>query len=211
MDLPGEDRQTVWVGSPLRVHRRCERTMFDLSNAIAYQGMMVYGTQEKEFPTEERPYPKSCWVDVVSSEARGKWVPSEGEALVTMLAKLHDNGVERDRIRVLSPFRDVIRGCRGIVEQKLGWYEFAQEHIDTIHKMQGREADVVIIVLGTHPQHGLGSRTWAARTPNLLNVAVSRAKRRMFVIGNRTEWKELPYFRELTDLPVHPWNSAIRP
>jgi len=34
----------LWVGSPLRVHRRCDRPMFDISNNIGYDSLMVFGT-----------------------------------------------------------------------------------------------------------------------------------------------------------------------
>jgi len=36
--------EPVWVGTPLRVHRRCDRLMFGISNQIAYDGLMVFGT-----------------------------------------------------------------------------------------------------------------------------------------------------------------------
>ncbi|MCO6005038.1 ATP-binding protein [Actinoallomurus purpureus] len=216
--------ETVWVGAPLRVHRRCERPMFEISNAIAYDHLMVYGTAEKQFPDEKRTYSRSSWVDVVSADTEGKWVPAEGTALTQMLEKLHRRcGVGLDRIRVLSPFRDVVKGCKAAV-QALDWAasplpgvkgyekqvsEFINANIGTVHTMQGKEADVVILVLGTHPQHHKGARDWASETSNLLNVAVSRAKRRLFVIGNHEVWSQKRYFDTLaTELPRHSWPSS---
>ncbi|WP_413103261.1 DEAD/DEAH box helicase [Streptomyces sp. Inha503] len=232
--------EPVWVGAPLRVHRRCERTMFELSNDIAYDGLMVYGTQEKPFPGPDLcvecvetgregcrscVYPLSCWVNVASGEATGKWVPEEGAALTRMLTVLHRKwGIGLDRVRVLSPFRDVVSGCartvRGMrlgevvpVGMEPGAYrkqvsDFLSDHIGTVHTMQGKESDVVILVLGTHPRQGARARAWAAETPNLLNVAVSRAKRRLFIIGHQESWSREPHFELLADterLPRRTW------
>ncbi|HEV7934553.1 MAG TPA: AAA domain-containing protein [Actinomadura sp.] len=182
---------------------------------------MVYGTAARPFPGRSaHPYSPSCWIDVApDGETRGKWVPAEGAALARVLEKLHrETGVELSRIRVLSPFRDVVNGCRGAVRE-LHWdrgrdsaeygrevASFIGEQIGTVHTMQGKEADVVILVLGTDPKRGGRARSWAAESPNLLNVAVSRAKRRLFVIGNLQEWRKEPFFDVMADaLPSHRW------
>ncbi len=39
-----------------------------------------------------------------------------------------------------------------------------------------------------------GSRSWAGATPNLLNVAAARAKRMLYVVGNRAEWQTAGVF-----------------
>jgi hypothetical protein len=55
------------------------------------------------------------------------------------------------------------------------------------------------------------ARNWAAETPNLLNVAVSRARRRLYVVGNREAWRTMKYFSILAELlPVWPPDHAAR-
>jgi superfamily I DNA and/or RNA helicase len=70
--------------------------------------------------------------------------------------------------------------------------------VGTVHTMQGKEANAVIIVLGGNPER-LKARTFAIGSPNLLNVAVTWARRRLYVIGNRRTWGTAPYFEDLAD------------
>jgi superfamily I DNA and/or RNA helicase len=67
--------QPVWVGAPLRVHRRCEQPMFDMSNALAYGEMMVYGTREEQFPPRGRGTPTRAAAGLTS---RGGTAPASG-------------------------------------------------------------------------------------------------------------------------------------
>lgn len=212
--------EQLWVGAPLRVHRRCENPMFAISNKIAYDGLMVYGTKDEQLLTDEvqarvgGEYPGSGWVHVTGGGREGKWSSAEGEALIAVLNKLHRRcEVPLANIRVLSPFVDVVRNCkrrvrgenweaappRGAGDYREQVSRFIDDQIGTVHTMQGQEAEVVIIVLGASGPAHKGAREWACGTPNLLNVAVSRAKRRLYVIGDHGLWSGLPYFRVLAD------------
>lgn len=201
--LPEPDGGTVWVGAPLRVHRRCDRPMFEISNTIAYGGdLMIYGTNH------DGDYPgQNTWIDVRSGQSQGNWVPAEGEALLQLLTDLARDGVKPHEIRVISPFLHVVRGSKDILTERFGRNDhiraFADKNVGTIHTVQGQEADVVILVLGSKP-NGTGARAWAAEKPNLLNVAASRAKRRLYIIGNHDNWKHLRYFNILAaTIPTH--------
>jgi hypothetical protein len=188
--LPGSGRP-VWVGTPLRVHRRCDRPMFQISNELAYGGLMVFGASDRD------PFPGcDAWLDVRSPGARGHWVPAEGDRLRALLHELLAAGVDAPRIRVLSPFRQVAAEAAAVHRQVFGESCSADDRrrwIGTVHTMQGKEADVVILVLGGNPARP-AARAFATRTPNLLNVAVTRARRRLYVIGDRAAWAGEPHF-----------------
>jgi hypothetical protein len=186
--LPGEDAD-VWVGAPLRVHRRCEHPMFDVSNTIGYGGLMVHGTSSQREPMAA---PSSRWIDMpATGEARGHWIPGEGEKARKVLRALCSQyGVDARQIFVISPFRDVATGIQTLLR------EFPGVRGGTVHTAQGKESDIVLFILGGNPARP-GAKQWAAQRPNLVNVAVSRARRRIYVIGDQAAWSTCRYFDTL--------------
>jgi hypothetical protein len=198
--LPG-DIDPVWVGAPLRVHRRCDEPMFGISNAVAYDGLMIYGVPPRG-PVQPAGYPDppdSKWVDMRADHAQDHWIPAEGAQLRFILVQLRERyGIGPDRVIAITPFRQVADQLKKIAR------DFPGLEAGTIHTAQGREADIVVFVLGGNPSKD-GAKRWAASTPNLVNVAVSRAKRRLYVIGDRTAWKRHRYFDRLAaNLPAAP-------
>ena len=62
--------QSLWVGIPLNVHRRCESPMFEIVNEVAYGGQMLNYTPERE----ELRLAGSHWIDVPGGVSSGNWV-----------------------------------------------------------------------------------------------------------------------------------------
>lgn len=192
--LPGPDGPR-WVGAPLRVHRRCAAPMFEVINEAVYGGMMVDGVPDRRCPTmgSGQLPPESTWLDVPSTVNDGNWIPAEGERLTQSLKHLEHHRQDMTKVLVTSPFVDVIGKSRRIARGYPGL------RVGTVHTAQGKEADIVILVLGG----SAGARSWAAQKPNLMNVAVSRARHRLYVIGDRSSWTALPYFGDLAHtLPI---------
>ncbi|MEM7577685.1 MAG: AAA domain-containing protein [Planctomycetota bacterium] len=188
------------VGAPLLVHRRCESPMFEIANHVAYAGMMV---QAKRASTEPRPLGSSRWIDVASGRIDGKWCPEEGDVLIDLLRRLRAEERPAD-LYVVTPFRSVRRHLQTAIRDGRvlnGWVPdpgaWLQERIGTVHTVQGREAETVFFVLGASDASQNGARQWAGRNPNLLNVAVTRAQRSLYVIGNRHLWRNAGYFAML--------------
>lgn len=188
--MAGPAGDKVWVGLPLVVHRRCDKPMYELANRIAYDGAMVYGTSA---PRPEKETPARLltgWIQARGA-SQGNWVPAEGQALQALLERLYQDGVDAKDISVITPFSAVQAQLKRVLP--------ATMVSGTIHTMQGKEAPVVIMVLGGNTE-GHGARNWAVSEPNLLNVAATRAKRRFYVIGDRDDWKCRALFCDVMDL-----------
>lgn len=196
------------VGVPLLVHRRCAEPMFGVSNAVAYEGLMVRGTPKRESRIRD-VLGASRWIHIEGGDQE-RWCPEEGEKVLAALRQLRQAQVEPN-LYVVTPFvavQDALR--RLIIESKIleDWvamepWQWAGERVGTVHTVQGREAEAVLFVLGAQSAHRTGARGWAGGRPNLLNVAVTRAQQVVYVIGNRTLWREAGVFRELdARLPI---------
>ena len=189
---------TRTVGTPLLVHRRCSSPMFEVSNTIAYGGLMVQAKQRAVSAIRDVLGP-SRWIDVRGT-GEDKYCPEEGEQLLTLLREMRGAGVVPD-VYVVTPFVVVQDRLRQLVASSgvlNGWAADAsawtRERIGTVHTVQGREAEAVIMVLGAPLPGQNGARQWAGRLPNLLNVAVTRAKEAIYVVGNRELWSAAGHF-----------------
>jgi hypothetical protein len=188
------------VGVPLLIHRRCAEPMFGISNAVAYERLMVSAKKSAHSRIGDILGP-STWFDVRGG-AEEKWCPQEGEVVLSLLKRLAEAEIVPD-LYIVTPFVVVADNLRRLVRVVLpsSWtddpWKWTSERIGTVHTVQGREAEAVIFVLGAPAPHQAGARGWAGGFPNLLNVAVTRAKERLYIVGNRSLWRDAGLFREL--------------
>ncbi|WP_207215416.1 AAA domain-containing protein [Rickettsiales endosymbiont of Peranema trichophorum] len=200
----------IWVGCPLRVHRRCIDPMFTLANQIAYDNLMIQGTSSIS-PAIVDVYPKTQWLDVRDQDFDGHWSRKEGmEALQIINGLIQRTGTLPD-LYIISPFKSVaekmrkllrnsIRAPEGMLQTMLT--EWVKKSVGTVHKFQGKQAQAVILLLGGNPSN-TGAINWASRHPNILNVALTRAKYRFIVVGNHSIWSTRSYFSLLpTMIPI---------
>ncbi len=194
------------IGVPPLVHHRCSEPMFGISNAIAYEYLMVNVKQEGSSPIGELLGP-SRWIDVGGS-AEEKWCPEEGLQVLELLRKLAAPDLSHWKtgapdLYIVTPFVVVAERLRKLVGESalLVWADDSRrwtfERIGTVHTVQGREAEAVIFILGAPAPGQTGARAWAGGKPNLINVAVTRAKERLYIVGNRGLWRQAGLFSEL--------------
>lgn len=197
----------VWVGIPLRVHRRCLNPMFGISNKIAYDGKMVLATGN---PKQVNIQFENQFIHCPGVVMGRHWVAQQGELVQKILVKeIHAIGNLPD-VFVISPFSEVSfqlkkmlyiplltvvrRYVPGFSTEDMN--RWLKEHIGTVHTFQGKQAEGVILCLGLD-EKSKGAARWASSKPNLLNVAVTRAKYRFVAVGDKDIWLNVPYFKEL--------------
>ncbi|SER53351.1 AAA domain-containing protein [Vreelandella subterranea] len=188
-----------WVGSPLRVHRRCDEPMFSIANRIAYNDKMLHGSDDLP------PGPgDSRWFNVEGSVQGKHFVPSQAEQVARMLKPHIAKTGKLPSVYVISPFKAVANGVRHHLERELPadvfggrnkLCEWLRKRVGTVHTFQGKEEDNVILVLGLSNESP-GAAGWASSKPNLLNVAVTRAKKRVYIVGSTDIWAGKAYFSD---------------
>ena len=192
----GAGKDVRITGMPLLVHRRCEQPMFDLSNRIAYANRMIFATAATSSSVRDL-LGDTAWIDV-DAPSTGKWVQAEGVLIARAIADLCAILPLPPDLYVISPFRvptfrlrrlllqtPTVLAGRSLKERE----DWIEKRVGTVHTFQGKEAESVILMLGAGRGAKPGSRNWAGSTPNLLNVAATRAKRSLYIVGNRNEWQ----------------------
>lgn len=184
------------IGIPLWVHRRCIEPMFSISNEIAYDNKMVLAMDK---------IGDSAWYDVSGNTKNKQYVPAQGEFIVEKL-KEHFSEMGEDEtpsVFVITPFTAVRQALISLVNKKLTdyvphIYEWTRASIGTVHTFQGKEADIVYFVTGTDGQTDKAA-DWSCMKPNLLNVAVTRAKKEFYVVGDFDRFKVKQYYDVIAD------------
>lgn len=127
--------------------------MFDIANKIAYAGQMVKATKDI---IENGYIGDSVWFHIKANNAPiNKHVLTEElDLLKGKINALRIAGYTNE-IFVISPFKSVAKAC------ELIYRHIAGVSCGTIHRFQGKEADIVFLVLGDNPT-SQGARDWVS-------------------------------------------------
>lgn len=210
-DALGEDCK--WVGLPLYVHSRCIEPMFSVSNHLSYGDAMLRITPDP--PPEIVQtfcHPASEWINVggQAENTKNHFILEQGETVLRFLDnafRLNAEMVNSETqaigpdLFIISPFHTVVEGMKHLITvSAVEQYPFLKQyhhivenwliddvnpHIGTVHTFQGREANEVIFLLGCD-EASRRSANWVSK--NIVNVAASRAKYRIYVIGDEKVW-----------------------
>ena len=111
----------------------------------------------------------------------------EAEIVTDIVYDLAKNGAKLSKIGIMSPYRAQVRTIRRALKNRFP--KMTKEHfkalfIDTVDSMQGQERDYIIYSMAnSHPLESM-KRLDFFYNPNRLNVAITRAIKKCFVIAN---------------------------
>lgn len=199
------------VGIPLLVHRRCVEPMFSIANKVAYDNKMVSDTLPFEWKGVQ-----SGWINVEESSSelnkRGYYNQKEAKLALDLVKHLVESESQmlKDGVYIITPFtamkNEVMNQCKQLLKNNvnLPWISEAfgseitdknlrnnilSESIGTVHTFQGKEASTVILCCSASEiRQKTGGISWVNSKPNLINVAVTRAKHHLFILGNAKDW-----------------------
>ena len=145
----------------LQEHYRCHPKIIDFCNKKFYHNELIILSKEMDAEA-----PLILVNTAEGNHARGKSNQRQIDVIKNeILPRLNVKS-----LGIISPFRDQVNKLTSEITQELGI------EIDTVHKYQGREKDIIIITTVVDKENEF------ADNPNLLNVAVSRAKDQLYIV-----------------------------
>ena len=181
----------------LKDHHRSHAHIIDFSNKHFYEGNLRVATRYDRLRLLNDGKPAVRWKDhpgqVVRPANGGAANNSEAQAVVE---KIRDLVVERGykgTIGVVTPFRAQANRIREIVFQDDPLSQMllsADFLVDTVHKFQGDERDVMFFSPVVSKGVSQGSLGFLKKTGNLFNVAITRARALLYVVGDMTAASE---------------------
>lgn len=152
----------------LREHYRCHPKIIEFCNQKFYNNQLVVMTEDYEEEDVLKVYKT-----VKGNHARGHLNQRQIDEIEKNIIPELSVTTDRKDIGIIAPYKQQTQALREHMDEEM--------EISTVHKFQGREKDAIII---STVDNEISQFT---DNPNLLNVAVSRAKKRLRIILSDSE------------------------
>lgn len=126
--------------------------------------------------------------------------------MVDHIITLWEKPSDPPNVYIISPFTAVKDSIKKLLKERLKNRNISTEVVNdwlkssvgTVHTFQGKEADIVYFVIGTD-ENSDGAANWSCSKPNLINVAVTRAKKEFYVIGDYKRFSKKSYYVSIVE------------
>lgn len=178
----------------LNTSYRLNTSLIKIPNALFYDNLLQSALSTQEDLSRYQCNYHSKIINCVAHklllhnvfDAQGR-SPFESKLIAELVSDLLQNGVQLNDIGIMSPYRAQVREIKKEVKKVLPKNiskPFEALFVDTVDSMQGQERNYIIYSLAnSHPLESM-RRLDFFYSPNRLNVAITRAKKKCFVIAN---------------------------
>lgn len=176
----------------LRDHHRSHADIIGFSNDEFYEGRLRVATRYPKLKRPSASQPGIVWQDVKGTVSRpregGAQNPEEARAVVEALVDLLITRGYTGTVGVVTPFRAQAQLLQSHIRSRAELESMAGRSellVETVHRFQGDERDVMFfspVVSAGVPSGALG---FLRSNGNLFNVAITRARGLLHVVGDR--------------------------
>ena len=200
----------------LKTSYRLNKSLIEIPNTLFYNNQLQSDTSLYEDQTKYHCTYHSEILNGTSHtlllhnvfDAQGR-SPHESKLVAELVYDLLQNGVQLKNIGIMSPYRAQVREIKKEIKKRISKSFnnlFDDLFIDTVDSMQGQEREYIIYSMAnSHPLESM-RRLEFFYSPNRLNVAITRAIKKCFVIANYKvfdiiddELKEHKEYQEIKD------------
>ncbi|WP_282143607.1 DEAD/DEAH box helicase [Cellulophaga baltica] len=184
-----KEKELPEKGLLLREHRRCYNEIIEYCNILAYSGQLV---PMKGTKNPSSLFPAIQLIDVAGNSIvknKDRFNIEEAEAIAQFLIT-NKSAIEQEtdatielEVGIITPFVGQKRVLKNTLKQ--AGFDINKMKIGTVHALQGAERSIIIFS-SVYGEGDVGTMFFDRdNKPNMLNVAVSRAKDSFLIFGNK--------------------------
>ena len=185
-------------------HYRSKPEIIGFSNREFYGNILNVHTDYRKLPATDSAHDVT-WHDVKGRTVRpptgSAYNDAEAQAVVDVLQDIIERITHRDKLHislgVVTPFREQAHRIRALVDSNIDGTSLKRMGVtvDTAHQYQGDERDIMIfspVISRLAPESSL---RFLGATSNLFNVAITRARAELHIVGDMMACAEsdIPY------------------
>lgn len=177
----------------LRDHHRCHADIIEFSNRQFYAGKLRVATRYDRLKRPRKGGPGVVWQDVKGKTVRpangGAQNAPEAKAIVDALHELLVTRRYEGTVGVVTPFRAQAQLIESMLAETPSLAEVAVKSellVNTVHSFQGDERDVMFFSPVVSEDVTVGVLGFLRSNGNLFNVAITRARGLLHVVGDRS-------------------------
>jgi len=177
-------------GLMLTEHRRCRPSIIQFCNEACYEGRLNVLREPAEMEKSALPEigvihipgvvesVQGSQINKLEAAAVGQWVEDNESTLL----KEYPGKSLGEILGIITPFSQQARAIQQQLAETLGASKASDVLVGTVHSIQGAERPVIIFSPAYSAHRS--SPMFFERSPNLLNVTVSRAQDHLIVMGD---------------------------